>query len=130
MAQFASMKKIARLLQKELGEIFIQKASQLLDNTMVIVTEVSMSPDLGLAKVYLSFILDQNRVAMLEKIEQKKSIIRKFLGNRIGSKLRKVPELRFYLDDSAEQAVKIQQLLDELDIPEDTDYAQQDAWTW
>ena len=130
MAQSVSMKKTAKLLQKELGEIFVQKNAQLLGNTMVIVTEVSVSPDLRLAKVYLSFILDKNRDVMLGKVEQQRGIIRKFLGNRIGSKLRKVPDLRFYLDDSSTQAVKIQQLLDGLDIPEDTDYAQQDAWMW
>ena len=120
MAQSVSMKKTARLLQRELGEIFVHKASQLLGNVMVIVTEVSVSPDLGLAKVYLSFILDKNKAGMLSKVEQQKGAIKRFLGNRIGGKLSKVPDLRFYLDNSVAQAVKIRQLLDGLDIPEDT----------
>ena len=130
MAQPVSMKKIARLLQKALGEIFVQETSRLLGNMMVIVTEVSISPDLGLAKVYLSFINNKNRANMLAKVEQKKGVLRKLLGNRIGNKLRKVPELRFYPDDSVAHAAKIQQLLDGLDIPEDTNSMQHEELMW
>jgi ribosome-binding factor A len=121
MAQSIRMQKIARLLQKELGEIMAQESSELLDNMMVTVTEVRMSPDLGLARVYLSFVLDEDKVGMLAKIEQHKGVLRKLLGNRIGNKLRKVPDFQFYLDDSVAHAAKINQLLDELDVSEDID---------
>ncbi|MHA7877679.1 MAG: 30S ribosome-binding factor RbfA [Bacteroidota bacterium] len=130
MAQSISVKRIARLLQKELGEIFAHKTSQWLGNMMIIVTEVSVSPDLGLAKVYLSFILGKNKALMLASVEQHKGTIRKLLGNQVGSKLRKVPDLRFYLDDSMAQAMRIQQLLDGLDIPEDTNSVQSDEGMW
>jgi ribosome-binding factor A len=121
MAQSIRMQKIARLLQKELGEIIAQESSEFLDNMMVTVTEVRMSPDLGLARVYLSFVLDEDKVGMLAKIEQHKGVLRKLLGNRIGNKLRKMPDLQFYLDDSVAHAAKINQLLDELDVSEDID---------
>ena len=121
MAQPVKTQKIARLLQKTLGEIFVQETSNLLGNIIVTVTEVRMNPDLGLAKVYLSFILNTNGVDMLAKVEQRKGELRKILGNRVGQKLRKVPELRFYTDDSVAHAAKMHQLLDELYIPENTD---------
>ena len=121
MGQPVSTKRINRLLQKALGEIFTQDTSGLLDNTIVTVTEVSVSPDLGLAKVYLSFILAKDEAKMLAKVEQQRGILRKRLGQRIGNKLRKVPALRFYLDDSVAHAVKMGQLLDSLAIPEDAD---------
>jgi ribosome-binding factor A len=124
MAQPVRIQKIARLLQKTLGEIFLQETSGLLGNIMVTVTEVCMSPDLELAKVYLSFILNTNSAGMLAKVEQQKGALRKILGNRIGHKLRKVPELRFYTDDSVAHAVKMHQLLDELYIPEDSSVMQ------
>ena len=130
MAESIRTQKIARLLQKALGEIFLQETPRLLDNMMVTVTEVRISPDLGLAKVYLSFILHKDRVDMLAKVEQQKGALRKLLGNRIGNKLRKVPELRFYTDDSVEHAAKIHQLLDGLDIPEDTDCMQDKELMW
>ena len=120
MEQHVSTKKITRLLEKALGEIFAQETHTLLGNMMTIVTEVSVSPDLGLAKVYLSFILAKDRDSMLTKVEQKRGVLRKLLGKRIGNKLRRVPELQFYLDNSAAHAVRIGQLLDDLEIPEDT----------
>lgn len=130
MAESIRTQKIARLLQKVLGEIFLQEPPRLLDNMMVTVTEVRISPDLGLAKVYLSFALNKDRADMLAKVEQQKGALRKLLGNRIGNKLRKVPELRFYTDDSVEHAAQIHQLLDELDIPEDTDFMQDEELMW
>jgi ribosome-binding factor A len=124
MAQPVKIQKIARLLQKTLGEIFVQETSNLLGNIIVTVTEVRMNPDLGLAKVYLSFILNTNGVDMLAKVEQRKGELRKILGNRVGHKLRRVPELRFYTDDSVVHAAKMHQLLDELYIPEDANIVQ------
>jgi ribosome-binding factor A len=121
MAKPVRMQKIARLLQKTLGEILVQETSKLLGNIIVTVTEVRMNPDLGLAKVYLSFILNTNGTDMLARVEQRKGELRKILGNRVGQKLRKVPELRFYTDDSVAHAAKMHQLLDELYIPENTD---------
>jgi len=126
MEQLVSTKKINRRLQKALGEIFTQETSTLLGNTMVVVTEVSVSPDLGLAKVYLSFILAKDEAKLLAKVTQQRGVIRKRLGKQIGNKLRKVPELRFYLDDSVAHAVKIGQLLDRLDIPEEPNAAPYD----
>ena len=126
MAESVRTQKITRLLQKALAEIFLQETASLLDNMMVTVTEVRVSPDLGVAKVYLGFVLNKDRASIdiMAKVEQQKGALRKLLGNRIGSKLRKVPELRFYTDDSVEHATKIHQLLDELYIPEGTDFMQ------
>lgn len=116
--------KIARLLQKALAEILLQERTSLLDSKMVTVTEVRVSPDLGLAKVYLGFVLSEDQTEGMAQVERQKGMIKKLLGNRVGSKLRKVPELRFYADDSVAQAAKVHQLLDELDIPEDTSLIQ------
>jgi ribosome-binding factor A len=118
MAQPIKVQKVARLLQKVLGEIFVQETPKLLSNNVVTVTEVSMSPDLGLAKVYLSFIFGKDGLDMLAKVQQRKGVFRKLLGNRIGNKLRKVPELKFYVDNSAAHAAEMYKLLSGLDIPE------------
>lgn len=111
-------KKVARMLQKALGEVLIRLHCEVGTTTLVTVTMVHVSADLGLAKVYLSFMLHENREAMLAKVEQQKGMIRKLLGNRVGHKLPKVPALQFYIDDSALHAVKIHRLLGQLDIPE------------
>ena len=127
MAASVRTQKTARLLQKTLAAIFLQETDRLLDNMMVTVTEVCVSPDLGVAKVYLSFVLNKDRADIMAKVVQHKGAFRRLLGNRIGNKLCKVPELKFYTDDSVAHATKIHQLLEELNIPEDTDFMQEEA---
>ncbi|MGY6520186.1 MAG: 30S ribosome-binding factor RbfA [Mongoliitalea sp.] len=109
--------KYSKLIQKEIGEIFQKEAKHLLGSTFVTVSGVSMSPDLGVAKIYLSFLLDKDKV-MFEKINEKKSEIRKHLGNRIGKSVRIVPELALFLDDSASYAQHMDKVISSLDIPE------------
>ena len=114
MATSVRNQKVARLLQKALAGIFLQESVTLLGSMMVTVTEVSVSPDLGLAKVYLSFFRPEEQAAGIAQVDAKKGAIRRHLGNYIGNKLRKVPDLRFYNDASAAHATKINRLLDEL----------------
>lgn len=109
--------KYSRLIQKELGEIFQKESRSLVGNAMVTVTRVMMSPDLGLAKVYLSFLLADSK-ALFEKINDSKKAIRRNLGNRIGKSVRVVPEIAFFLDDSSAYAQHMDKIISGLDIPE------------
>ena len=109
--------KFSKMLQRDLGEIFQQDIKGQFGNAFITVTQVRMSPDLGIAKVYLSLLMVENKNAFMEEIINKKSIIRKQLGLRIGKKVRIVPELHLYLDDSAEYADNIDNILKNLDIP-------------
>lgn len=103
--------KVARLMQKELGQYFQQEASKLVPGGMITVTIVRMSPDLGLAKVYLSiFPSEKSEEAMIEINHAAKSI-RYQLGKLVRHQLRIVPDLIFYLDDSLDYAEKIDDLL-------------------
>src|SRR5690606_41658660 len=74
--------KYARLIQKELGEMFQKEFKLLIGNAMVTVTRVMMSPDLSLARVYLSFLLANNQ-ELFDKINDNKKAMRKSLGSRI-----------------------------------------------
>lgn len=103
--------KVSRLLQKEIGEIFSMKKVEIGINTMVSVTQVRVSPDLGVARSYLSLFPSTNREADLEQIRKKTKEIRYVLGNENRQQLRHIPELHFYLDDSFDYAEKIDQLL-------------------
>lgn len=108
------------MIQQALGEIFLRESPRLLGQVMVTVTEVRINDNLGLAQVYLSFMLHENPAAVLKSIEQRKKELRGLLGHRIGKKLRRVPDLQFYIDDSVEQARQINRLLNALDLPPDT----------
>lgn len=121
MAESVRNRQVASMLQKALGEIFLQETPRLFGRVMITVTAVYISDNLGLAKVYLSFMLYEHKASILESIEQRKGEIRRLLGIWVGKKLRRVPDLQFYVDNSVAEAMRINQLLDELDVPTDTE---------
>lgn len=127
MAESVRNRQVASMIQKALGEIFLRETSRLFGRVMITITEVRISDDRGLAKVYLSFMLNENKAAMLESIKRQKGKIRGLLGNRVGKKLRRVPDLQFYVDDSVAQAMRISQLLDELNLPTDAEDLQEEV---
>lgn len=118
MKESKRQKQFSGLIQKDLSEIFQRNATSLVgSHTFITVTNVKMSADLSVAKIYLSFMLSDKRQEMLDMINMKKGEIRRQLGNRIGKQVRVIPELIFYLDDSADYAARIDQILSGLDIP-------------
>ncbi|MDR1407640.1 MAG: 30S ribosome-binding factor RbfA [Tannerella sp.] len=102
--------KIGRLLQKELGDLFLLQTKGL-HGTLISVTSVRVSPDLGVAKVYLSIFPSEKAEEMLESVDFNKKTIRYDLGQRVRMQLRKIPELIFYLDDSLDYVENIDRLL-------------------
>ncbi len=102
--------KIARLIQKDLSDIFLRYA-RTLGGTLISVSEVRISPDLAIAHVYLS-IFPQNKVAeTMEKIEEHKGKFRGEMGTLERHQLRIIPELNFHLDDTIERMERIDELL-------------------
>ena len=104
------LSKIGRLLQKELGELF-RRQTQGMNGTLISVSAVRVSPDLGIAKVYLSIFPSEKGKELIETIEHNKRTIRYDLGQRVRLQLRKIPELSFYLDDSLDYIDNIDGLL-------------------
>ena len=102
--------KVARLLQKELGLIFLQE-SHLFSSKMITVTMVRVTPDLGLAKIYLSVFNPGEKSDPIGEIQEHIGRIKKELGTRIRHQLRIMPELQFFLDDSLDYADNIDRLL-------------------
>ena len=110
-------KKYARLIQKDLGEIFQRTARDLFGGAFITVTQVKVSPDLAQAKVYLSFLMVKDSEALLNEIERNNKTIRQQLANRIGKQARVIPELFFFIDDTEEVANRVKQLFENLEIP-------------
>ncbi len=108
--------KHAKLLQKELGDIFQKEAKHLVGRAMVTITRVMVSPDLGFAKVYLSFLLADPQ-AIYQLINEHKKEIRHHLAKRIGKSVRIIPELAFFPDDSASYAQHMDKVISDLEIP-------------
>lgn len=117
MAGSTRQQKYSRLIQKELGDIFLRDKRGILDNAFVSIVDVRMSPDLSVAKIYLSMLLAKDKDKILATINARKGEIRKALGDRIGKQVRIIPELIFIKDEIEEQASRIDDLIKNLNIP-------------
>ena len=102
--------KISRMLQKELGEIFLLYAREI-HGTLITVTSVRISPDLGIARTHLSIFPGNKAAEVLEKLNADTKSIRYDLGKRVRYQLRIVPELFFHIDDSLDYLENIDNLL-------------------
>ena len=92
--------KFAKLVQRDLGDIFLQKTPSLFKGNFITISSVSVSPDMGYAKVYLSFFKVGNKNDLLDLVQMHKKEIRHELAAKIKNQVRKIPELEFYIDDS------------------------------
>ena len=102
--------KIARLLQKELGDIFLQYARRI-PGTLITATNARISPDLSVCHVHVSIFPTERAAEVLEGIQKDKKALRFELGNRVRHQLRIIPDLFFHLDDSLDYAENIDRLL-------------------
>lgn len=102
--------RIARLLQKELADIFRRQTSQM-RGVLVSVTAVKVSPDLGICTAHLSIFPTERGEELLKNIRANEKGIRYELGTRVRNQLRIIPELRFFIDDSLDYIERIDQLL-------------------
>ncbi len=104
--------RIARLIQKELSEIFRLQTAKI-GNVIVSVSTVRITPDLSIAHVYLSIFPSAQAAQLLENITRNAKTVRYDLAQRVRFQLRKTPELLFHLDDSLDYIDHIDQLLEE-----------------
>lgn len=109
--------KVARLIQKELAEIFQREMRNAFGTGLVSVTHVFVSPDLSFAKTYLSIFAVADSKKVLAAINESKKEIRRFLGIRVKQQLRIVPEIAFLPDDSAEYAQHMEEVFQRIATP-------------
>lgn len=102
--------KISRLLQRELSEIFRRQTAKTM-GTLVSVSAVRVSPDLSIARVYLSIFPPQKSHDILENIKKQSKTVRYELAQAVRQVLRKCPDLQFFLDDSLDYVENIDRLL-------------------
>lgn len=104
-------KKVSRLVQKEIADIFIRKSNEYAHGKMISITQVRVSPDLSFAKIYVSIFPSGSQEEILRIIREHTNKIRFDLGHKVRSQLRIVPEIAFFIDDSLDYIDKIDKLL-------------------
>lgn len=102
--------KIARLLQKDLGDIFLLYARKM-QGTLITVTNTRISPDLSICHVNLSIFPSERAEAVLKQVEEDKKSIRFEIGNRVRHQLRIIPEFIYHIDDTLDYMENIDRLL-------------------
>jgi ribosome-binding factor A len=113
--------KFGRQIQKDLSEIFQKEFKEVFGGAMVTITDVKISPDLSLARCYLSFLLVDKPNEIMKELDYKNKAILNALANRIRKQVRIIPNLAFFLDDTAAYAAKIEALFEGLVIPPASD---------
>jgi ribosome-binding factor A len=108
--------KVENLIKEEISLIFLYK---LQDPSLgfVTITNVKVSPDLKIAKIYLSVFEKEKRIAVLEKVRASSGFIRSELASRIRIKF--IPELKFFIDDTLDYVEKIEGLIKKIHKDDD-----------
>lgn len=102
--------KIARLIQKELSEIFMLQ-TKIMKGVLVTVSVCRISPDMSICRVYLSVFPSARAEEIIKNINENAKAIRFELGTKVRHQLRIIPELKFFLDDSLDYIENIDHLL-------------------
>lgn len=103
-------KQIGGLLNQELASIFQYLGLNIIEGGMVSITAVKITPDLLEARIYLSIFNAPDRGAALKKIEDRAWEIKKELASRVKHQLRRIPELKFFMDDTLDHVFKMEEL--------------------
>lgn len=104
-------RKVAQIVQEDFAELFRKQSAESKQSILVSVSDVKISPDLGVAKVYLSIFPQEHREAVMQEIENNKAQYRNFLGQKMAKQVRVIPHLNFYLDTALDDVEKLEREL-------------------
>ena len=107
-------KQVASVFQAELNDIFMKLGLTMFDGGMVSISDVKVTPDLLEAKVYLSLFQVENPALAMKYIEERAWEIKKLLGEKIKSQVRRMPVMHYYLDDTLEHVFKMEALFKQI----------------
>ena len=106
--------KFAGVIQQDLAAIFQREGMGFLPNTMVTITKVRVTPDLAIARIFLSFFNNSNTHLALQTIKSHANEIRYKLGARIKDQVRVIPQLEFFLDDTNEYVERMDKIFEKI----------------
>jgi ribosome-binding factor A len=115
-------KKFGKLIQKELSEV-LAREFLVEGSPMLSVTVVRGTPDLKIARIYVSVFPDDKADMALNELTTRNREVRQLLAGRLRHQLRYIPELQFYLDDTLNEVDQLEKLFQQIkpikDEPED-----------
>lgn len=122
-------KQIAGLIQEEINFIFQRLGLNMINGGMVSISSVKITPDLLEARIYVSIFNATGNKEVLKKIEDRGWEIKKELSARVKHQLRRIPELKFFLDDTLDHVFKMEELLKQIKTDENKQSEENDTRT-
>lgn len=108
-------KQVAELIRRNFSNVLQQEGGYIYgEEILVTVTQVKMTPDFSLAKIYLSVYNTENKQAVLLEMEDNQIRLKQSLSQRIRRQIRRFPDIAFYLDDTLDEMHRLNQLFDRL----------------
>src|SRR5215213_10658059 len=114
-------KQIAGLLNEELSQIFQRLGLNMMEGGMISISSVKITPDLLEARIYLSIFQAADTKAVMKRIEERKWEVKKELAANVKQQLRRIPELKFFQDDTLDHVFKMEELLKQIKTEEKTE---------
>lgn len=114
-------KQVGELIRRHFGTVLYQEGSYIYGSAMVTVTQVKMSSDLGIAKIYLSVYNAEDKQAIVDQMRDNIHRLRQGLAHRIKSHVRRIPRVTFYLDEMVDEMYKVDELLSKIHIPKSSE---------
>ena len=109
------MLQVAEVVKRNMSTVLLQEGNLIYGSeVMVSVTNVIMSPDMGIAKVYVSVYNTENKQEIMQLLEQEIHRIRQSLANRIKKHVRRIPRADLYLDETLDEMENLNKLFDKL----------------
>jgi len=122
MEESKRQKQVAGLIQEDMNDIFRRLGLGMIDGGMISISSVKITPDLLEARIYLSFFQVKDAAETMKKIEDRAWEVKKELASRVRQQLRRIPELRFFKDDTLDHVFKMENLFKEInEKKKDTD---------
>ena len=114
-------KQVGSVIQKELNAIFQRLGLNMLDGGMVSIADVKITPDLLEARIYLSLFQVKDNKGAMKRIEDRQHDIKRELAARVKQQLRRIPELKFFIDDTLDHVFRMEELFKQIQEEKKTD---------
>lgn len=119
-------KQVSGLIQEEINLIFQRMGLNMINGGMVSISSVKITPDLLEARIYLSVFNATDNQSVLKKIEDRAWEVKKELAARVRNQLRRIPEIKFFLDDTLDHVFKMEELFKQIKTDESKGSGEED----
>lgn len=119
-------RKFARMMQKEMAEV-LQREIEGLEQVMVSVQYVHVTADLGIARFYLTAMPEQMLPDIVRYLNEEKPALRKLMARRLKDRVKSLPQLEFFVDDTQQEAEKLERIFKDLREERRQKYGSEDA---